>query len=80
LLVSHHESNMPWPDTAVSYLCNNATIEMKITKALTTGIAALAFAAPAVAATATLTAAPAQAKMSFLPCRRSAPNGRPCID
>jgi hypothetical protein len=34
---------------------------MKITRALITGIAAVAFAAPAVVATATLTAAPAQA-------------------
>ena len=41
------------------YLSKNATIEMKITKVLTTGIAALAFAAPA--ATATLTATVAHA-------------------
>jgi Protein of unknown function (DUF732) len=40
---------------------------MKVTKALTTGIAVLAFAAPAAGATATLTAVPAQADPD-LPC------------
>ena len=53
--------------TARSYLSKDATIEMKVTKALTTGIAVLAFAAPAAGATATLTAVPAQADPD-LPC------------
>jgi hypothetical protein len=46
---------------ALSYLSKNASIEMKITKALTTAMAAVALAAPAAVAAAILTAAPAHA-------------------